>query len=264
MVLVGGIFDIIHKGHVHFLEHAKSLGDELVVVVGTDRNARKQGKNPIHNEKERLSVVSALRPVDRAVIGSNKDMRITLKRIHPSIIFLGYDQKLPEVLWEYCKSKGIEVLRDSCSLNPRRYKTTLIKERIAATHPRSRAEHLIHLAKNNVLLCPWCSRQLPGKYLPHLRSEVDELEEAFRKKDLNNIKEEIGDIIWDAVVLAHLCQKRGMFKIEDVFENVILKMSGRKPFLLDGKKVTLEEAERLWREGKAREKKEMNTNSKHL
>ncbi|MCX8200150.1 MAG: adenylyltransferase/cytidyltransferase family protein [Candidatus Micrarchaeota archaeon] len=254
VVLAGGIFDILHRGHIHFLEHAKSLGDELVVVIGTDANARKSGKNPIHNEKDRLAVVSALSVVDRALIGSNKSMLSTIRKANPSIIFLGYDQQLPPHMLDYCEKKGIKVLRDSCTLNPRRYKTTIIKRRIVKGNGQSRADRLFSLAGLNARRCPWCKERTPDEYVKALESEVNEVKDAIAKRDYRNLKEELGDVVWDALVLAHICEKEGLFKGDDVLEGIIRKIERRKPWLASGKKVTIEEAAKIWEEAKRREK----------
>ena len=65
-VLVGGVFDIIHYGHVHFLKNAKSLGDHLVVALESDKNVKrlKGEKRPIHNQNQRREMLESLEFVD--------------------------------------------------------------------------------------------------------------------------------------------------------------------------------------------------------
>ncbi len=93
VVLAGGVFDIIHPGHVYFLRKAKELGDLLIVVVARDVNVVKfKGVQPIHSEKLRLELVSAVRYVDAAVLGNENDLMITVEKIRPDIVALGYDQ----------------------------------------------------------------------------------------------------------------------------------------------------------------------------
>ena len=93
IVLAGGVFDIIHPGHIHTLNAAKALGDVLVVAIATDKTAQKMKKRPpLHNQELRRELVSYLSMVDRAVIGHEDDIFETVKGIKPNIIVLGYDQ----------------------------------------------------------------------------------------------------------------------------------------------------------------------------
>ena len=93
IVLAGGVFDIIHPGHIHTLNAAKALGDVLVVAIATDKTAQKMKKRPpLHNQELRRELVSYLSMVDRAVIGHEDDIFKTVKAIEPNIIVLGYDQ----------------------------------------------------------------------------------------------------------------------------------------------------------------------------
>ena len=93
IVLAGGVFDIIHPGHIHTLNAAKALGDVLVVAIATDKTAQKMKKRtPLHNQELRCELVSCLSMVDKAVIGHEDDIFETVKEIKPSIIVLGYDQ----------------------------------------------------------------------------------------------------------------------------------------------------------------------------
>ncbi len=256
-ILAAGIFDIIHLGHIHFLKHAKSLGDELVVVIGSDPIARKAGKVPVHNEKERLEMIKAIGVVDRAVVGHKKDMLVTLKKINPDIVFLGYDQVLAKPLWDYCQRNKIKVMKDTCKLNPKKYKTTMIKERVIHNSKgagRYDANALMHLSRKNAAHCPWCRDKGSEAYVHELKDELRELLEAFDKKDYENVREEIGDVIWDAVVLAHICEREGKFKGDDVIESIIKKIERRKPYLIEGRNVTVEEAKKIWQEAKQKEK----------
>jgi FAD synthetase len=90
-VLATGTFDLLHPGHVYFLTQARALGDELFVIVARDLNVTHKPK-PIIPEAQRLEMVNSLRMVDKALLGSEKDMFEPLKQIRPDIITLGYDQ----------------------------------------------------------------------------------------------------------------------------------------------------------------------------
>ena len=91
-VMASGVFDIIHMGHVYYLQEAKKLGDELVVVVARDSTVRKQKHEPITPEEMRRELVESLKPVDRAVLGREGDMFEIVEKIKPDIIAIGYDQ----------------------------------------------------------------------------------------------------------------------------------------------------------------------------
>lgn len=95
-VMATGVFDILHSGHLRYLEEAKLLGDELIVVVATDATVRKQKHEPITPETMRLELVQALKPVDRALLGKEGDMFEIVKEVAPDIIVLGYDQAFDE------------------------------------------------------------------------------------------------------------------------------------------------------------------------
>ncbi len=91
-VMASGVFDLLHSGHLHFLEEARKLGDELVVVVATDKTVREKKHEPITSQEMRLKMVSALRPVNLAVLGKEGDMFEIVAELKPDIIALGFDQ----------------------------------------------------------------------------------------------------------------------------------------------------------------------------
>ncbi len=95
-VMASGVFDILHPGHLRYLQEAKDLGDELVVVVATDATVRRRKHEPITPENMRLELISALRMVDNAYLGNDGDMFGVVERIRPDIIALGYDQDFEE------------------------------------------------------------------------------------------------------------------------------------------------------------------------
>jgi FAD synthetase len=95
-VLATGTFEILHPGHLLYLEEAKKLGDELFVIVARDVNVKRRKRTPIIPEEQRLKMVSALKVVDKAILGSEKDMYEPLYSIKPDIIAIGYDQDFDE------------------------------------------------------------------------------------------------------------------------------------------------------------------------
>jgi len=111
IVLAGGVFDIIHPGHIHTLNAAKDLGDVLVVAIATDKTAQKMKKRqPLHNQELRRELVSCLSMVDRAIVGHEDDIFETVRAIKPDIIVLGYDQVHQEqFIADGCKRINLDV-----------------------------------------------------------------------------------------------------------------------------------------------------------
>ena len=77
---------------------------------------------------------------------------------------------------------------------------------------------------------------------------------AIANGDRDNLKEELGDLLWDVVMCALLAERSGHFAAHEVFDGVVAKMRRRKPFVFDGTAVTAEDAKRIWAAAKAREK----------
>ncbi|MCX6643613.1 MAG: FAD synthase [Candidatus Bathyarchaeota archaeon] len=97
VVLASGVFDLLHLGHVKFLEEAKKAGGEiakLVVIIARDSTVEKtKGKKPIMSEDQRRALVESLKVVDKAVLGYEKlDIGEVIENVKPDIIALGYDQ----------------------------------------------------------------------------------------------------------------------------------------------------------------------------
>ena len=115
IVLAGGVFDIIHPGHIHTLNAAKALGGVLVVAIATDKTAKKMKKrSPLHNQELRRELVSCLSMVDKAIVGHEDDIFQTVKEVKPNIIVLGYDQVHQEkFISDGCKriNLNVEIVR---------------------------------------------------------------------------------------------------------------------------------------------------------
>jgi len=94
-ILATGTFDILHPGHLRYLSEARALGDELFVIVARDSMIKHKPK-PIVPEAQRLAMVKALHIVDKAMLGSEKDMFEPLQEIRPDIIALGQNQFFKE------------------------------------------------------------------------------------------------------------------------------------------------------------------------
>jgi rfaE bifunctional protein nucleotidyltransferase chain/domain len=101
IVLTNGAFDLLHVGHVRSLEHAKSLGDLLVVAVNSDRSVRalKGPGRPIVPELERAEIVAALGCVDVVTIFDETTVEETIRRVRPHVHAKGRDytaESVPE------------------------------------------------------------------------------------------------------------------------------------------------------------------------
>lgn len=106
-VVATGTFDILHPGHIYYLEESRKLGDELHVIVARDENVRHKPK-PVIPENQRLCMVRSLKPVGYARLGSTTDMFEPIREIQPDIITLGFNQFFKEdKLKDELKNNGI-------------------------------------------------------------------------------------------------------------------------------------------------------------
>ena len=94
-VVATGTFDILHPGHIYYLEESRKLGDELHVIVARDANVRHKPR-PVIGEAQRLRVIQALRVVDHARLGDPTDMYRPIREIDPAVITLGFNQHFSE------------------------------------------------------------------------------------------------------------------------------------------------------------------------
>ena len=119
LVLASGVFDLVHYGHIRFIEEAKKLGGEnsrLVVIVARDKTVKRlKGRRPIIPEDQRRAVVESLKPVDEAILGyEDLSFEETIAKIKPDIIAVGYDQRsIENDVRVFIKARGltIEVVR---------------------------------------------------------------------------------------------------------------------------------------------------------
>ena len=115
VVLASGVFDLLHLGHVKFLEEAKKAGgknSELIVIIARDRTVEKtKGRKPVMPENQRRSLVESLRMVDEAVLGlENFDIGTVIEKIKPDVVALGYDQvDMENQVREYVAAHGLAV-----------------------------------------------------------------------------------------------------------------------------------------------------------
>ena len=115
-VLASGVFDLLHLGHVRFLEEAKKAGGpnaELLVIVARDKTVQeRKGRKPVVPESQRCALVASLKIVDKAILGyEDFNMGEVIGKINPDVIALGYDS--------YAGSIGREVEQYVRGKNPK-------------------------------------------------------------------------------------------------------------------------------------------------
>lgn len=100
IVFTNGCFDILHRGHVEYLQKARELGDLLILGLNSDLSVKRlKGENrPINNEEDRAIVLSALECVDYVVIFDEDTPFELIKNLKPDILVKGGDYKLEDVI----------------------------------------------------------------------------------------------------------------------------------------------------------------------
>ena len=123
-IVVFGVFDLLHPGHLYFLREARKEGDHLTVVVTRDvRVMHEKKRKPVFSERERLEIVAALRVVDRAVLGDRVGEWRMLKKLEPDVVCVGYDQNA-----EWIKNCGLKNTPNVVHLkahSPKKYKSSM-------------------------------------------------------------------------------------------------------------------------------------------
>ena len=99
LVFTNGVFDLLHVGHVRYLEQARALGDALLVAINSDRTVRelKGLDRPIFNEAERAEILAALRCVDYVTVFDNISPRSLITELLPDVLVKGGDYQLDQI-----------------------------------------------------------------------------------------------------------------------------------------------------------------------
>lgn len=129
VVFTNGCFDLLHAGHVQYLEKAKAAGDILVVALNSDSSIRRIKGNvrPIINEKDRLRIIAGLESVDYAVLFDEDTPLKTIEKLKPDILVKGADWSKNKIAGsDFVAGYGGEVLR--IKLTKGRSTTNLIKK----------------------------------------------------------------------------------------------------------------------------------------
>lgn len=114
IVFTNGVFDILHPGHLRYLQAARAHGDVLIVAVNSDRSVRanKGPSRPINSEAERAEVVAALRCVDAVVIFDEETPAEIIRRLQPDVLVKGADWPADQIVGrDTVEARGGRVVR---------------------------------------------------------------------------------------------------------------------------------------------------------
>ena len=134
IVFTNGVFDLIHPGHVRYLQDARALGDALIVAVNSDRSVRanKGPERPINPEAERAELVGSLACVDAVVIFDEDTPHAIVTRIQPDVLVKGMDWGPDNIVGrDVVEARGGRVVR--IELEPGFSTTELIRRVHTAT-----------------------------------------------------------------------------------------------------------------------------------
>lgn len=114
VVFTNGVFDLLHPGHVRYLQTARAEGDLLIVAVNSDRSVRanKGPARPVISEQERAEIIAALRVVDAAVIFDDETPQAIVDRLQPDVLVKGADWAADAIVGrETVEARGGRVVR---------------------------------------------------------------------------------------------------------------------------------------------------------
>lgn len=132
IVFTNGVFDILHPGHIRYLQHARALGDLLIVGLNADESVRrnKGPERPVNSQDERAELLSALACVDGVVIFTEDTPADIIRLVQPDILVKGADWAADEIVGrDTVEARGGRVVRVPVEAG---YSTTSIVERIRA------------------------------------------------------------------------------------------------------------------------------------
>ncbi|MFB6138556.1 MAG: adenylyltransferase/cytidyltransferase family protein [Halobacteriaceae archaeon] len=120
-VVAQGTFDLLHPGHVHYLEEAAAMGDELHVIVARPGNVSHKD-DPVLPDRQRRDVVAALAAVDAAYLGDPEDIFAPVEALEPAVVALGHDQHHDEsAIREALAARGLDCRVERASAREPRY-----------------------------------------------------------------------------------------------------------------------------------------------
>ena len=140
VVLAGGVYDVLHLGHLAALSEARTLGDVLIAVVATDITVEMlKGRKPIFPQEDRRRLVEGLKPVDKAILGY-EDVGMgyeeVLMEVMPDVVAFGYDQEnlersVREIITRH--NLRIEMIKLSRYDNEKYLNSTSVRQKLSET-----------------------------------------------------------------------------------------------------------------------------------
>ncbi|HLD06520.1 MAG TPA: MazG nucleotide pyrophosphohydrolase domain-containing protein [Candidatus Nanoarchaeia archaeon] len=116
-------------------------------------------------------------------------------------------------------------------------------------------QEFMELTKKSVRLDPWIADRGMAGYVDEIIGEAEEVRAAIAKQDLQNLREELGDILMDWASLCVLAEQQGLLAVDEVIAGAMQKIRRRRPYLEENRRVTKEEARKIWLEVKSQEKR---------
>ena len=114
VVFTNGCFDILHRGHVEYLCHARDLGDKLVLGLNTDSSVRRLGKSPdrpVNNEQTRATILAALECIDAIILFDEDTPYELIGFVQPDVLVKGNDYKAEDIVgYDIVSAKGGQVI----------------------------------------------------------------------------------------------------------------------------------------------------------
>lgn len=116
-------------------------------------------------------------------------------------------------------------------------------------------ESFVKALKKSRKECPWAKEREIETYVHELISEANEVLAAVEKRDYENLKEELGDLLWDLLFISIIAEEKGLFTIKEMVDNAREKLIRRKPWVFGNENIlTKENAIKRWNELKGMEK----------
>jgi D-beta-D-heptose 7-phosphate kinase/D-beta-D-heptose 1-phosphate adenosyltransferase len=134
VVFTNGVFDLLHPGHVRYLQDARREGDALIVAINSDRSVRaiKGPARPVTPEHERAEILAALACVDAVVVFDEDNPQQIVSRLQPDVLVKGADWAIDEIIGrETVESRGGRVVRIPVAEG---YSTSAIIKKVRRTH----------------------------------------------------------------------------------------------------------------------------------
>lgn len=113
-------------------------------------------------------------------------------------------------------------------------------------------QELHSIAVRDLKYSEWSQQRTLDEKAQMLRQEANEMIDAVKNQNMQNLQEELGDIIWDALTIAAWAEEKGLFTTDETLSKVADKIKMRKPWIFTGKKLTAEQESECWKKAKER------------